>query len=127
MLKTRSVTKDDIEKIRELHDKYYSEWEFPNFLKCLCGFVIEDEDDEIIMAGCIEKIAETSLVTNKEQNRIKIGRALIEARNISLYVCEKCGIDELVAFVNNEEYARHLVRHGFNPRSTALSIRVENG
>lgn len=116
---------EDIPKIRELHERFYSDLEFPDFLHgFLCGFTITDENDEIVVAGGVQPIGEIILVTDKDKSRIKIGRALLEARNISLYVGNKFGLDELVAFVKNDEYARHLVRHDFYPRSPALGIKV---
>jgi hypothetical protein len=125
MIQSRALHRSDIEEIRELHERFYPDLEFPDFLNgYLCGFIITDETDEIVMAGGLQPIAEIVLVTNKDKSRIKIGRALIEAKNISLYVGKKFNLKELVAFVKNEEYARHLVRHDFFPRSPALGIKV---
>jgi hypothetical protein len=125
MLKSRAMNSKDIEQIRELHKRFYPDLGFPDFLNnFLCSFVITDGNNEIITAGGVQPIGEIVLVTDKDKNRVKIGRALLEARNISLYVGSKFRLDELVAFVKNEEYARHLVRHGFYPRSSALSIKV---
>lgn len=128
VLRIRSFEPRDIDEVRRIHDRYYSEWEFPDFLnKCVCSFIIEDDDEEIVIAGGIRAIAETVLVTNQNQSRIKIGRSLKEAQHFSLYICEKHGLDELHAFVNNDDYSRHLLRHGFTPRSRALSMKVSNG
>ena len=125
MIKSREMKPEDIYEIRELHKRFYPELEFPDFLnKFLFSFIITDDDNGIIMGGGLQPIAEIVLVTNKDMDRIRIGRALIEAQNISLYVGKKFNLDELVAFVNNEEYARHLVKHGFYPRSLALGIKV---
>lgn len=125
MIFPRAMNPEDIPKIRELHERFYSDLEFPDFLHgFLCGFTITDENDEIVVAGGVQPIGEIILVTDKDKSRIKIGRALLEARNISLYVGNKFGLDELVAFVKNDEYARHLVRHDFYPRSPALGIKV---
>lgn len=122
---SRAMKPEDIYEIRELHERFYPDLEFPNFLnKFLCSFVLEDEDDGIVMAGGLQPIAEIVLVTNKDKSSVKIGRALVEAQNISLYIGKKFNLDELVAFVKNEEYARHLVKHGFYPRSPALGIKV---
>jgi hypothetical protein len=121
----RAMTPDDIDKIRELHYKFYSDLEFPDFLNgFLCGFVVTDERKNIIVAGGVQPIGEIILVTDKDKSRIQIGKALREAQNVSLFVGSKFGLNELVAFVKNDEYARHLVRHGFYPRSSVLSIKV---
>ncbi len=126
MVKSRAMTPDDIWELRELHEKHYPHLEFPDFLnKFLCGFVITDENDEIVIGGGVQPIGEIVLVTNKNASEIKIGRALIEARNISFYIGHKFNLDELVAFIkDNDVYSRHLVRHGFYPRSSALGIKV---
>src|SRR5215471_13228147 len=108
----RGMKESDLEEVRRMHEKYYSEFNFPDFLNYLNAFVIEDEKG-IIMAGGIEAIANTLLVTNQERNRIIIGRALVEAQRIALFTAKKFGIKEIVAFVNNDEYAKHLIRHGF--------------
>lgn len=127
MLRVRAFTPDDLENVRKLHLAYYDEYDFPDFLNLLVGYIIEDENTNIVMAGGIEAVAEAVLVTNKAQGRIKIGRGLIEAQRISLYVANKFKIKELLAFTNDPNYTVHLVRHGFEPRGGALSMKVPNG
>ncbi len=127
-MKVRALTTDDIDAVKELHNRYYSEFGFPNFMQLLNAFVIEDDNGEIIMAGGIEQVAEVVLVTNKSQNKIKIGRALIEAQMVSLFTCKKFGIKEMYAFVNNYEYAKHLIQHGFTEHKLkTLNMKVPNG
>ncbi len=127
MLRTRKVTSEDLDKIRKLHDRYYSEFEFPPFDKMIGGFVIEDDED-IVMAGCVEAVAEAMLVTNKTKSRIKIGKSLVIAQGACIRFCQQSNIRELNAFVNNHDYARHLIMHGFVPRyEHALVMRVPNG
>ena len=121
----RALELKDIDKIRELHHKFYPEFEFPDFMNgFFCSFAVTDENDEIITAGGVQPIGEIILVTDKDKSRIKIGKALREAMMASLFVGGRFNLSELVAFVKNDEYARHLVRHGFYPRSSALSIQV---
>lgn len=124
-MNTRPLVREDLEIVRRLHDKYYSEYRFPDFLHLLNGFVIEDENREIVLAGGVEPIAEAVLVTNQEKSRIKIGRALVEAQKIALFTCKHFGINELYAFTNNSEYEKHLVQHGFTILiTTPLSMRI---
>ena len=121
----RALELRDINKIRELHNKYYPDLEFPDFMNnFLCSFAMTDENDEIITAGGVQTIGEILLVTDKAKSRIKIGKALREAMRASLFIGAKFNLSELVAFVKNDEYARHLVRHGFYPLSSALAIQV---
>ena len=124
MLKIRAVTSNDIEEIRKLHEQFYNQFEFPPFPNCLNAFVIEDEKDEIVIAGAIEKVAEAMLVTNKAKSRIKIGKALVEAQRCSMFTCATNGIRDLYAFVDNDDYARHLIQHGFIDADRALKLRI---
>lgn len=126
MLKTQGLTPEDIPAIRELYDKYFAQdFNFPDFLKgYFCAFKITDDSDKLVMAGGVRPIAETVLITDKEANVHTVGEALLEALNISRYVCEKYNIDYLHAFVKDQNYAKHLVKHGFHPRCQALSIKV---
>ena len=68
------------------------------------------------MGGGVEAIAEALLVTNKEKSRIKIGKALVEAQRFALFTCGQYHIRELHAFVTDDEYAKHLIQHGFHER-----------
>lgn len=118
------MTINDINEVSRLHDKYYSEFRFPSFGQMLNAFVIEDEDNSIIMAGGVENVAETVLVTNKEKSRIKIGKALVEAQQCATFTCKAHGINDLYAFVKDEEYAQHLLQHGFINCDKALLMRI---
>lgn len=121
----RRLETTDIEHIRQLHEQYYSEFEFPDFFnRFLSKFAVVDEDGEIVVAGGVRPIAETVIITDQTKSNIKIGRALMEAFRASMYTCAASNIDELHAFVTNEQYASHLVRHGFSARSPALSMKV---
>jgi hypothetical protein len=123
-MKSRPFTTLDYWKVKELHNKHYPEFEFPRFDEMLNAYVIEDEEG-IIMAGAIENVAEAVLVTNKDRSRVTIGRALVEAQSISLFTCKSFRIHDLYAFVNNDEYAKHLIKHGFREHGlTTLSMKV---
>jgi|SRR5215472_7772932 len=122
----RKMQPSDVPLIRALHELYYSEFNFPDFLNYLNAFVIED-DKGIILAGGIEAIANTLLVTNQARSRVTIGRALVEAQQIALFTASRFGIKEIVAFVNNDEYAKHLIQHGFSESHKMLYMRLPNG
>jgi hypothetical protein len=128
VLKTRPVTDKDIPRIKEIHEKYFPDLEFPNFHKLLLGFVIENPQGEIVMAGAVDLVADVHLITDASQSMISVGRALKQAQLVSMFACRKYQIDEMLAFVDNDNYARHLIKHGFEPRDRmALSMRVQNG
>lgn len=120
----RAMTIADIDEVSRLHDKYYSEFRFPSFGQMLNAFVIEDTDKSIVMAGGVEKVAEAVLVTNKEKSRIKIGKALVEAQQCSAFTCRTHDIKDLYAFVKDEAYAKHLIKHGFVDCDRALLLRI---
>ena len=124
MLKIRAVTANDIHEIRKLHEAHYSQFEFPPFHDCLNAFVIEDEKDEIVMAGSVEAVAEVMLVTNKAKSEVKIGKALVEAQRCSIFTCKVNGIRDIYAFVDKDSYADHLIQHGFAESNRALKLRI---
>ncbi len=127
-MKCRALTIEDIVKVKELHEKYFGEFNFPDFSRnFLCAFAVTDDKDEIILAGGVRDIAETILVTDKSKNIHAIGQALLEALEISRYTCKKFNIELLHAFVKDGYYQKHLERHGFSPRCQALSMQVSNG
>lgn len=126
VLKTRALESSDLALVKTIHDLYYSEFEFPRFKELMCGFIIEDENEEFVMAGGVEAIGEAVLVTNKDKSEIKIGKSLVLAQNISHHICKKYNIKELHAFVNNQTYIKHLVKHGFEERKErVLRMRIE--
>lgn len=127
MLKVRPVKETDIEAIRTLHNEYYPEFAFPDFYHLLCGWVIED-DTGIVMAGGVEMCAEALLVSNQAKSNIKLGRALLISQGIVGHTCEQFGIENAYAFVNRDDYAKHLIKHGFVERfERALLMRIPNG
>jgi N-acetylglutamate synthase-like GNAT family acetyltransferase len=123
----RALKLNDLEEIKELHDRYYRHFEFPSFLNMLNAFVIEDNDGKIIMSGAVEKVAEAVLVTNKKQSEVKIGKALVEAQKCMTYTCDIHNIRDLYAFVDNDIYAKHLIQHGFIESDRALKLRIPHG
>lgn len=116
-------------KIKELQEKYYPEYPLPDFSHDhYCVFVVTDEQDEMILTAALRPTAEILLFADKGMNNIKITKALLEAKNASLYVGQKFRLNELVAFTEeNNAFAKGLVKHGFYPRSSAYSIKVPNG
>ena len=114
--KIRLLRKEDVPRLKEIHDRDYPSLEFFLDRPLLSAYVIEDENDEIILAGGVEGIGEALLLTDKTQSRIKIGKALVEAQRFSLFTCGRHNIQELYAFVTEPSYAKHLVHHGFEER-----------
>lgn len=125
MIKIRAFKPDDVEKVKKIHERDYPDLEFPNMRSLMSAFIIEDENNEMVMAGGVEALAEALLITDKTQSRIKIGKALVEAQRYALFTCSMFNIRELHAFVTDNEYAEHLIQHGFTKREeTVLRMRV---
>lgn len=125
----RSITTSDINKLAELHKKYYPEFEATDFINdCFSSFVVVDENDEIILGGGLQNIAEAILVTDKSKNTHQVGDALLMALKFSKAACLMRRIEWLHAFTKDDDYKRHLTYYGFEEReSKALSLWVPNG
>lgn len=115
-LKIRALKPSDLDYIRMIHERDYPDLDFSLQRPLLSAFVIDDENDEMIMAGGVEAIAEALLVTDKTKSRIKIGKALVEAQRFAMYTCGIHNIRELHAFTTDKQYASHLIQHGFHER-----------
>jgi len=123
-IRIRALRLEDLREIERLHKAHYSEFELPQFGQMLNAFVIEDDKEEIVMAGALEKVGEAVLVTNKEKSRIKIGKALVEAQQCIAFTAKVNRIRDVYAFVNNDDYADHLKQHGFSDCDRALKLRI---
>lgn len=124
----RNVKISDLSNIMNLHEKFYNQFEQPSLLNMINAFIIDDDNGEMIMTGIVEKVAEAMLVTNKDKGEIKIGKALVEAKERMSNICIANNIRDLYAFVDNNTYAKHLIQHGFHESSNrALKLRVSHG
>lgn len=115
-MRIRILKPDDVDKVRIIHERDYPDFDLPNFRSLMSAFIIEDDDDDMIMAGGVEAIGEALLVTDKTKSRIQIGKALVEAQRFAAFTCGLHNIRELHAFVTDAEYAEHLIQHGFEKR-----------
>ncbi len=52
------------------------------------------------MAGGVDLVAESYLVTDLSKNRIKIGKSLVKAQDISLFTCKRFDIKKLLGYVD---------------------------
>lgn len=125
-MKVRALKFEDMIRVRELYQKFYSDVEPSDFMNGFyCAFAITDGKDDIVVAGGVKPSAEIILVADKDMSKIKVTRALFNAQGASLYIGKRFGLDELVAFVkDNDVFTRGLIKNGFYPRSPALAIKV---
>ena len=115
-MKIREFEINDIEKVQEIHQKYFADLEFPDFFNgFLCSFSITDDSDEIILSGGVRLIAESTLLTNKQFTPSVRIKALLEALQISAYVCRNTNksLNQLHAFVSDDIWSKQLQLHGF--------------
>lgn len=126
MINIKLMSPNDQAELDILHEKYYKDEFEPTTFNgdFLSSFVIRDKDGKIIMGGGVRPIAETILVTDKSANPHLLGDALLEALKFSQHTCRLYRIEFLHAFVKDEAYAKHLIKHGFNPRCQALYMSV---
>lgn len=121
------MTIGDLDKLKELHERYHKEdFSPPEFFgpSVLNAFTIRDSEGDILVGASVTKIAEISLVLNRDKNKFRLSKALLETLNIALYTCEMNQIDWLHAFIKDKDYERQLRRLDFHPRCQALSRQV---
>ena len=107
---------NDVEKIRIIHQKYFSDLEFPDFFNgFMCAFSIKDDKDNLIVGGGVRLIAESILFTDKQFDVKTRISALLEALQISTYVCKNTSpnLNQLHAFVSDDVWSKQLQLHGF--------------
>jgi hypothetical protein len=127
--KARALKPEDLEKIKEFQQKFYPDYPLPDFAHDhYCAFVVEDDENKIVLVAGLRPTAEILLFADKGRSPITIVQALLEAKNASLYVGKRFGLNELVAYVEGDDtFAKGLIKHGFYPRSSAFSIKVPHG
>lgn len=121
----RELRSSDLVLLEYIHKRDYPELDFPFALDLMAAFVIENEKNELVMGGGLQPTAEVLLTTDKTKSRIQIGKALVEAKKYVEYAGRLYKLQELTAFVGDEEYAKHLIQHGFEERDEkALRIKL---
>lgn len=116
-MNSRSINKGDLNKLKSLHELYFKdEFDFPSFMNGYnCSFLVEDENNEIVVAGGIRPIAEVVLLTNKSLSVRSRMLGLKEFLNISKYIGERFNYESLHAFVQDPVWMKQLLKSGFSP------------
>ena len=126
----REMTPDDIEKLRKIHDEYYSnDFDFPNFTyHFLNTFVVTDDRDNIISASGIRPILEIITITDKKHSSRLRYKALMQTLNVAQFITSRERFNNLHAFIQDKTWREHLIRKGFGPtKGDAIIIGVSNG
>jgi hypothetical protein len=110
----RSYAPTDLDQLKEIHEKHFKEeFDLPNFLRnYYCAFTVEN-DDRIVTIGGVRPIAEAITCTNKTLHTREKVRALYEILSASAFIAQQNGHSQLHCFVQNEQYAKQLIRNGF--------------
>jgi hypothetical protein len=121
----RALSPTDISELRAIHDMHFrDEFDFPNFLRFITAFVVEDDDTgEIITAGGIRTIAECVLVTDLSRDPRVRAKALRQMLEASKFVCNRMGFDQIYVWSQNSRYSKRLMRTGFRlPQGQSLIL-----
>jgi len=113
----RSLTSADIAELKKIHEKHYSqEFSLPNFMRGFYGaFAIDNDKGQIVTAGGVRAIAETILITDKDFSIKERNEALLNALNVSEFLCKKFGHDQMHVFIQDEKYKNLLLKRvGFS-------------
>jgi N-acetylglutamate synthase-like GNAT family acetyltransferase len=108
----RACTYEDMKEIKRLHETYFAEEEFPEFMSYITSVVVEDEQG-IILAGGVREIAECIAVTDQSRSVLDRSRALYQLLDAAKFVCRESGHDQMYAWSRNPRYSKRLVRTGF--------------
>ncbi len=111
----RALQADDIEKIREIHEKYYQEeFVFPDFTRDFLGAFVSVDDDKIVAIGGVRNIIESVVITDKGASVRKRHDALFQILDASAWLTGQKGHTELHAFVQNDIWKHILEKVGFH-------------
>ena len=123
----RSITKDDIEPLCDIHDKFYKhEFEFPDFdEKFYCAYVVTDDNDKIITLCAIRPIAEVIALTDKNFSTRKRINAHHESFNVAKYIALQYNHNQIHAFVQDSKWLEQLKTVGFkSTKGQSLVLNV---
>ena len=125
----REFRASDINQLKKIHESYYQhEFSLDDFCQKFIEFFVIEDDGHMISAGGVRSIAESVIMTNKSlSNRIKRA-ALYQMLEAQLYVCKSNHYPQLHAFIQDDEWKKHLIqRAGFKDcKGDAIFIPVED-
>ena len=128
-MNVREYRPSDFLELQRIHREFYrNEFELPDFFKnYLCAVTIED-DKGIVTVGGVRNIAEVVAVTNKERSLRARYKALWELYHASSYFAEVSGHSQIHAFIQEEQWLKHLLDVGFrHTKGTGLVMEIQHG
>lgn len=119
----RNYNPSDLDELKRIHSQHFAdEFDLPDFMDYVCAFVVEDEKG-IISFGGVRDIAECVTVTDKSRDPRERIKALHQILDVSIFVANKMGYEQLYAFSQNPKWARRLRRNGFrSPQGQSLIL-----
>lgn len=113
----RNYEQRDFNQVKEIHDKYYKhEFELEElFEKSIQIIVVVDNNDKIINICAARTIIELVAITNKDfsaRKRVQSLKSVLQAMN---YVLKRSGFNQLHAFIQDDNWMKHLLKNGFRP------------
>ena len=111
----RLLKKNDWNKVKEIHERYYAdEFSINDFFKnVLNAYVVENDNGQIIVAGSVRMIAEAVMLTDKSFSVRQRKEALIEMYRTMLITTGRMNFDSLHAFVQDSNWENQLKKFGF--------------
>lgn len=125
---TRPLQNTDIERVREIHEKYYrEEFHFPDFAKnFLTTFKISKSNGEIITAGGIKLFPELIAITEQEHSASIRAFALQSAMQIATLVSYSYG-ELFCSALENSKWNEQVKSVGFqNSMDHNLVLHLQN-
>jgi hypothetical protein len=128
-MKIRDIRWADKPDIDRIYREFYSNNEYPTFLsdkpdqRFPCSFIVEDEDEKVIVAGGVKTIAEAVFLTDKNFSpRVRLD-ALLHGLGSSIFIAQGMKHRQIHAFVNNDErYVSVLKKFGFKEIDAKLLV-----
>ena len=120
----RIATSRDMNKVKDLHDQFYSdEFPLPSPSKVVQALVVEEED-EIVGFGLVKEIAECIMILDKKHGKLKRSRVTRELLQHAFAVAQEAGHSGIHAFVQDERFSLFLTKHfGFTPSKGEVLVR----
>lgn len=127
IVEIRNIAPEDIQELKRIHMAFFKdEFDFPDFMKGFYGsFVVEDTNNNIIVAGGVRPLAEMVCITNKDLDRMDRKLALSQALEMCEFIAKKSGFDYLHVFAQGPSWLNRLYKTGFRPtKGTAISVEL---
>jgi len=122
----RNLQESDISQLREIHSCHFAdEFPFEDFLQNIIASFVVVDNDQIIAASSVRKIAESIVITNKDASPRKRVHALSQILQADMFACARNDYSQLHAFVQDNIWLRHLLKIGFRPtKGSALVLNL---